>query len=146
MIKDYTIELNNTKIPNIMEITVTLESPKDSMGMKTENTFAATIKVKRNASENAITKVFSLATNKDGKKFLFEGKLEFMSDDGQKPYKFDLKSTYVSAWTLTNPSSASSPTEEEFELKVGRLIFEGLTKDGGSAKAEFDLPLFYGSK
>ena len=146
MIKDYTIELNNTKIPNIMEITVALESPKDGMGMKTENTFAATVSVKRNASENAITKVFALATNKDGKKFLFDGKLEFISDDGQKPYKFDLKSMYVSRWTLSNPSSASSPTEETFELKVGRMIFEGQTKDGGTAKSEFDLPLFYGSK
>jgi hypothetical protein len=146
MIKEYTIELKGAKIPNIMEVTIVLESPKDSMGMKTENTFAATIQVKRNASENAITKVFDLATNKDGKKNLFDGKLEFISDDGQKPYKFVLKSAYISQWTLTNPSSASSPTEESFELKVGHMIFEGLTKSGGTAKAEFELPLFTGSK
>lgn len=143
MIKDYTIKLNGIPIPNITDIEIKLESPKDDMGMKTENTFAATITIKRNASENAIIDVFKLATNLDGKKILFPGKLEFETDDKKKEYSFDLKSAYIAKWTLTNPSGASEPTEESFDLRVGHLIFNGLTKDLGTANAEFNLPLFY---
>jgi hypothetical protein len=142
MIKDYKIKLGGIEIPNVSEISVTVSSPADGLGMKTEATFAAEITVRRNASEEAITDIFKLATNGDGRKNIVNGEMRFISDDNGAEYGFDLEKAYVKSWNLNNPSSAGLQTEESFVIKVGKMSYKA--PDGA---AKFDLALFYaGSK
>lgn len=138
MIKDYKIKLGGVDISNVNEITVNVQSPSDNMGMKTEATFAAEITVRRNASENALTDIFRMATNADGRKNIINGELSFISDDNGAEYGFILDKAFIRSWTLINPSSAGAPTDETFIIKVGKMSYKT-----GSGAAEFNLPLFY---
>lgn len=138
MIKDYTITLAGTKIPNIREISVNLETPADNRGVYREPTFAATITVTRDASDNPIVDMFSMATNEDGRKIMITtGTLDFHGDDVKDNYSFDIKKAFVSNWSLNNPDSPQAPTLETFELKVGEIEY----KAGGKG-AKFSLKNF----
>ncbi len=68
MIKDYAITLNGVAIPNIREVRVSIETPHDKRGIYREPTFAATVSVVRDASDNPIVEPFAMATNEDGRK------------------------------------------------------------------------------
>src|SRR5512137_2222889 len=125
MIKDYKITLNGVTIPNVRECRVRIETPNDSRGIYREPTFAATINVERDASDVPIVEAFAMATNEDGRKnILTSGTLEFHGDDVRDSYAFQIKKAFVSSWSLSNPSSPSSPTIESFELKVGELEYK----------------------
>jgi len=138
MIKDYKITLNGVTIPNVREVRVRIETPNDSRGIYREPTFAATVSVERDASDNPIVEAFAMATNEDGRKnILTSGTLEFHGDDVRDSYAFQIKKAFISAWSIHNPSSPSSPTIESFELKVGEMEY----KAGGKG-ARFALKNF----
>ncbi len=138
MIKDYKITLGGVTIPNIREIRVRVETPNDIRGIYREPTFAATVSVTRDASDNPIVDAFALATNEDGRKnILTSGTLEFHGDDVKDAYAFDIRKAFVSSWSLENPADPSAPTLESFELKVGELEY----KAGGKG-AKFALKHF----
>ena len=138
MIKDYAIKLNGATIPNVREIGVKFETPADNRGVYREPTFAATITVTRDASDNPIVDMFAMATNEDGRKnILTSGTLEFHGDDVKDNYSFEIKKAFVSAWTLNNPDSPQAATTETFELKVGEIEY----KAGGKG-AKFGLKNF----
>lgn len=138
MIKDYAIKINGVTIPNIREISVKLETPADNRGVYREPTFAATINVVRDASDNPIVDMFAMATNEDGRKnILTSGTLEFHGDDVKDNYTFEIKKGIVSSWSLSNPESPQAPTLETFELKVGEIEY----KAGGKG-AKFGLKNF----
>jgi hypothetical protein len=134
MIKDQKIKLNGVDIPNIREVSVKIDTPSDSRGIYREPTFAVIITIVRDASDNAITDLFGIATNTDGRKnIITSGSLEFMSDDTQEFYSFDLKKYFVSNWTLNNPPQPNAPTLESVELRVGSIEFKA---GGGGASFE----------
>lgn len=138
MVNHQKITLNGKTIPNIREISVKLETPGDKRGIYREPTFAATVHIVRDASENPIVDLFDMATNEDGRKnIVTSGLLEFHGDDVKDQYSFTLKRFFVSNWTLHNPSSPNSPTLESVELKVGHIEFKA--PDGG---ANFELKTF----
>jgi hypothetical protein len=138
MIKNYAIKLNGVTVPNVREISVTVETPADNRGVYREPTFAATISVVRDASDNAIVDAFGWATNEDGRKnIITSGTLEFHGDDVKESYAFEIKKAFVSSWTLDNPTSPEAPTLETFELKVGELEY----KAGGKG-SKFALKTF----
>ncbi len=138
MIKDYAIKINGVTIPNIREISVKLETPADNRGVYREPTFAATVNVVRDASDNPIVDMFAMATNEDGRKnILTSGTLEFHGDDVKDNYTFEIKKAFVSSWSLNNPESPQAPTLESFELKVGEIEY----KAGGKG-AKFGLKNF----
>ena len=138
MIKDYAITLNGVAIPNIREVRVSIETPHDKRGIYREPTFAATVSVVRDASDNPIVEPFAMATNEDGRKnILTSGTLEFHGDDVRDSYAFQIKRAFVSSWALENPREPSSPTLEHFELKVGEMEY----KAGGKG-AKFSLKNF----
>jgi len=125
MIKDYAIKLNGATIPNVREIKVKFETPADNRGVYREPTFAATVEVTRDASDNPIVDMFAMATNEDGRKnILTSGTLEFHGDDVKDNYSFEIKKAFVSSWALENPDSPQAPTLETFELKVGEIEFK----------------------
>jgi hypothetical protein len=125
MIKDYAIKLNGTNVPNVREVSVKIETPADARGVYREPTFAATIHVVRDASDNPIVDMFGMATNEDGRKvILTSGTLEFHGDDVKDSYAFEIKKAFVSSWSLDNPTSPNAPTLESFELKVGELAYK----------------------
>ena len=138
MIKDYAIQLNGVKIPNIREIMVKFETPADNRGVYREPTIAATVHVIRDASDIPIVDAFAMATNEDGRKnILTSGTLEFHGDDVKDNYSFEIKKAFVSGWSLNNPEDPTSPTLESFELRVGEIEY----KAGGKG-AKFGLKNF----
>jgi hypothetical protein len=138
MIKDQKITLNGRTIPNVREVTVKLETPGDRRGIYREPTFAATVHIVRDASDNPIVDLFEMTTNEDGRKnILTSGTLEFHGDDVKDQYKFELKRSFISNWTLNNPSSPNAPTLESVEIRVGHIEFNG--PDGGG---NFELKTF----
>lgn len=138
MIKDYSIKLNGINIPNIREVSVEIKTPADNRGVYREPTFAATIRVVRNASDVPIVDAFALATNEDGRKnIITSGTFEFHGDDVRDDYAFEIKKAFISAWSLDNPTAPEAPTLESFELKVGELEY----KAGGKG-AKFGLRHF----
>ncbi len=138
MIKDYAIKLNGQTIPNVREVSVRFETPADNRGVYREPTFAATISVTRDASDHPIVDMFAMATNEDGRKnMLTSGTLEFHGDDVKDNYSFEIKTGFVSAWSLNNPDSPQAPTLETFELKVG-----GIEYKAGGKGAKFALKNF----
>jgi len=138
MIKDYAITLNGMKIPNVHEINVRIETPTDNRGIYREPTYVATIKVVRDASNNAVLDVFGMATNEDGRKNIFtSGTIECHGDDLKDNYTFDIKKAFISRWSLDNPTQPEAPTLETFELKVGAIEY----KAGGKG-AKFELKDF----
>ena len=138
MIKDYAITFNGIKIPNVHEVFVKIETPTDVRGIYREPTYVATIKVVRDASNNAIVDAFGMATNEDGRKnIITSGTIECHGDDVKDNYAFELKKAFISQWTLNNPTKPDAPTLETFEIKVGALEY----KAGGKG-AKFDLKDF----
>ena len=138
MIKDYAIKLNGITIPNVQEVKVTIETPCDARGIYREPTFAATILVTRDASNNAIVDAFGMATNEDGRKnILTSGTIECVGDAILDNYAFEIKKAYISRWTLNRTVSPHEPTLESLELKVGELGY----KAGGKG-ANFGLKAF----
>ncbi|GEM_PF-2098799 len=138
MIKDYAIQLNGVKIPNVREISVKFETPADTRGVYREPTVAAVINIVRDASDIPIVDAFAMATNEDGRKnILTSGTLEFHGDDVKDNYSFEIKKAFVSSWSLTNPEDPTSPTLESFELRVGEIEY----KAGGKG-AKFGLKNF----
>lgn len=138
MIKDYAIKLNGVTIPNIREISVKFETPADNRGVYREPTFAATINIVRDASDNPIVDLFDMATNQDGRKnIITSGTLDFHGDDVKDNYSFEIKRAIVSGWSLNNPDSPQAPTLEMCELKVGEIEY----KAGGKG-AKFMLKNF----
>jgi len=125
MIKDYAIQLNGVKIPNVREISVKFETPADTRGVYREPTVAAVINIVRDASDIPIVDAFAMATNEDGRKnILTSGTLEFHGDDVKDNYSFEIKKEFVSSWSLTNPEDPTSPTLESFELRVGEIEYK----------------------
>ncbi|MDI6804864.1 MAG: hypothetical protein QME58_13670 [Bacteroidota bacterium] len=138
MIKDYAIKLNGVTIPNVQEVRVRIETPGDSRGIYREPTFAATINITRDASNNAIVEAFGMATNEDGRKnILTSGTIECHGDDIKDNYAFEIKKAFISRWALKNPIEPQLPTLESFEIKVGELDY----KAGGKG-AKFALKAF----
>ena len=138
MIKDYAIKLNGVTIPNVQEVQVKIETPGDSRGIYREPTFAVTVNIVRDASNNAIVDAFGMATNEDGRKnILTSGTIECHGDDIKDNYAFEIKRAFMSKWSLSNPTSPESPTLESFEIKVGELEY----KAGGKG-AKFGLKAF----
>jgi hypothetical protein len=125
MIKGYAIKLNGATIPDIREVSLKIETPSDARGVYREPTFAATIHVVRDASDNPIVDAFGMATNEDGRKnILTSGTLEFHSDDLKESYAVEIKKGFISSWSLDNPTSPNALTLESFELKVGELEYK----------------------
>jgi len=138
MIKDYAIKLNGVTIPNVHEVTVKVETPADARGIYREPTFAATITVIRDASNNAIVDEFAMATNDDGRKnMMTSGTIECHGDDVKDNYAFEVKKGFISHWSLNNPIQANAPTLETIVIKVGEMEF----KAGGKG-AKFSLKNF----
>ena len=134
--EDYVIKLDGKKIPSVTSVNVKVETPKDSLGLQTEPTYAAEIEIKRKASEPdmAIIDLFELATGgplgRDGRKYIFKsGNLEFSTDDGQKKYMFEIKKAFIAEWSITNPADPSAPTEETVTIRAGSIAFAA---DGGN--------------
>lgn len=138
MIKGYAIKLNGVTIPNVQEVQVRIETPGDARGIYREPTFAATINVVRDASNNAVVDAFGMATNEDGRKnILTSGIIECHGDDVKDNYAFEIKKAFISRWSLNNPTSPESPTLESFELKVGELEFKAGGKGANFALKSF---------
>ena len=134
MIKDQKIKLNGREIHNVREVSVKIETPSDKRGIYREPTFAATITVVRDASDNPTVDLFDMTTNLDGRKNILQsGTLEFHGDDVKDQYAFELKKSFISHWSLNNPSSPNAPTLETIELKVGAIEFKA---GGGGGKFE----------
>jgi hypothetical protein len=130
------VNLNGKLIPHVREVNVRVETPADIRGIYREPTLAATINITRDASDFAITELFELATNSDGRKnILTDGTLDFVSDDTGEQYSFNLKKYFVNNWHLSNPSSPDAPTLETIEIKVGTIEFKAA---GGGANFELD--------
>jgi len=138
MIKDYSIQLNGKKIPNVHEVTVHLETPNDGRGIYREPTTAVTITVIRDASNNPIVDLIAMATNTDGRKnILTSGTIECHGDDVKDNYSFDIKRAFISHWELVNPAGTDAPTVESIELKVGEMEYKA-----GGKSATFGLKDF----
>jgi hypothetical protein len=138
MIKDQKISLNGKEIPNVREISVRLETPSDIRGIYREPTFAATIHIVRDASDNPIVDLFDMATNEDGRKnIITSGTLEFHGDDVKDQYSFDLNRYFISSWSLDNPTTPNAPTLESIELRVGAIKF-----NAGGGGSNFELRTF----
>jgi len=138
MIKDYAIKLNGVTIPNVQEVRVRIETPADSRGIYREPTFAATISITRDASNNAIVDAFGMATNEDGRKnILTSGTIECHGDDIKDNYVFEIKKAFISRWALKNPIEPLLPTLESFEIKVGELEYKAGGKGARFALKDF---------
>ena len=138
MIKDYAIKLNGVTIPNVQEVRVRIETPADSRGIYREPTFAATISITRDASNNAIVDAFGMATNEDGRKnILTSGTIECHGDDIKDNYVFEIKKAFISRWALKNPIEPLLPTLESFEIKVGELEYKAGGKGAKFALKDF---------
>jgi hypothetical protein len=129
------VKLNGTEVPDVREVIFRVDTPSDGRGLFREETFAATITIVRDASDNPIVDVFGMATNEDGQKnIITSGALEFHGDDVKDNYAIEIKKAFISLWSLDNPTSPSAPSLESFELKVGELEY----KAGGKG-AKFKL-------
>ena len=128
------IHINDIDIPDVREVTISIETPSDNRGIFREPTIAVTITITRDASDNAIGDLFQLATNGDGRKKIITGELGFVSDELENPaiYNFKIVKAFISKWVLDNPSSTTDPATEMIELKVGEIDFTDVA--GGSAK------------
>lgn len=135
MIKN--VVLNGKTISNPQEVSVEIDTPFDRRGIYREPTFAATVRITRDATDNAIVDLFDIATNEDGRKNIISGQLDFHGDDVKDEYSFILKRMFVSNWTLNNPTAPNMPTTETIELKVGSLEYKA-----GGGGASFDLETF----
>lgn len=130
------VTLNGTVIPHVREVKVRVETPADIRGIYREPTLAATINIVRDGSDFAITELFDLATNSDGRKnILTDGTLDFVSDDTGDQYTFNLKKYFINNWTLINPTSPDAPTLESIEIKAGTIEYKAA---GGGANFELD--------
>ena len=138
MIKDQKISLNGAEIPHIREVSVKIETPTDRRGIYREPTIAATITIVRDASDFAITDLFKMATNEDGRKnIMTSGTLEFHGDDVQDQYSFEMTKAFISHWSINNPGETNQPTTETVVIKVG-----GLTFNAGGSGTSFELEDF----
>ena len=125
MIKDYAVKINGVTVPNVREVGVTIQTPSDNRGVYREPTFAATVRVVRDASDQPIVDMFGFVTNEDGRKnILTSGTLEFHGDDVKDNYAFEIKKGFLSSWSLDNPTSPDAPTLESFEIKVGEMEYK----------------------
>ena len=86
MIKN--VVLNGKTISNPQDVTVEIDTPFDRRGIYREPTFAATVRITRDATDNAIVDLFDIATNEDGRKNIISGQLDFHGDDVKDEYSF----------------------------------------------------------
>jgi len=131
------VVLNGKEIKNPQEVSVHIETPFDKRGIYREPTFAATITIVRDSTDNPTVDLFDIATNEDGRKNIITGQLDFHGDDVKDNYSFVIKRAFVSNWSLNNPTQPNMPTLETVELKVGSLEYKA-----GGGGAPFDLSTF----
>lgn len=130
------VKLEGKLIPHVREVMVRVDTPSDVRGIYREPTLAATVNIVRDASDFAITELFELSTNTDGRKnILTDGVLDFVSDDTGEQYSFNLKKYIINGWSLVNPLSPNEPTLESIEIKAGHIEFKA---GGGGANFELD--------
>ena len=118
MIKGYAIKLNGVSIPNVQEVQVRIETPGDARGIYREPTFAATINVVRDASNNAVVDAFGMATNEDGRKnILTSGTIECHGDDVKDNYAFEIKKAFISRWSFKQSNITGIPDTRVIRVK-----------------------------
>jgi hypothetical protein len=117
-----TVTIDGVDLTDVESVEFTYETPSDGGYLKSVRPDFGTIELVRSATGRATTKLFALATNNDGTKKTFDGKITLVDDKRADTYAVSFKNAFVEFWSIAQ-TDKDPKGRETVVLRVEELTF-----------------------
>lgn len=116
------VEINGEKVSDVDLVEFVYATPTDSGYLKNVKPEFGTITLVRGATASPAVNLFTLATNSNGSRVTFGGKVTLVDDTGSDVYSVTFDDTFIEQWSVGQTES-DPRGKETVVLRVGKLTF-----------------------